>query len=201
MNEKGKLKLFIDLFITFFKIGCFTFGGGFAMIPLIEKEVVIEKKWVEEKEVINIFAASQSIPGAIAINSSTFIGYKIGGRIGAIVATLGVVIPSFIIITIIAVFFSRLQNNSIVQKAFLGIRAAVVALIIMAAVKMGKTIVKDKLSGIIAAATIILMITIKLNAIYLIILGAAIGLVIYKFFPNRVSMIIEEKESEDNDIH
>ena len=102
MNKKVNLKLLIEIFTTFFKIGAFTFGGGYAMIPLIEREVITNKGWIKnEEEIIDVFAVAESIPGAIAINSSTFVGYKIAGRIGAITAACGVILPSFIIINLL----------------------------------------------------------------------------------------------------
>jgi len=107
MNSSN-MKQLKDIFVTFFMIGLFTFGGGYAMIPLIEKEIVEKKKWVEKEEITDILAVSQSIPGAIAINSATFIGFKIKGRIGAIAATLGVILPSFVIISFIAAFFRQI---------------------------------------------------------------------------------------------
>lgn len=110
--QKNNTKLLFDIFITFFKIGSVTFGGGYAMIPLIEREVISNKGWIKnDEEIIDVFAVSESIPGAIAINSSTFVGYKIAGRNGAIAAMMGVVLPSFIIITLIATFFSKFQDN------------------------------------------------------------------------------------------
>lgn len=180
-----------DVFLSFFKIGCFTFGGGYAMIPLIEKEVITNKKWVSKEDIVDILAVSQSIPGAVAINSATLIGYKIAGKKGAYSATLGVVLPSFTIITIIAAFFSRFQDNHIVQAAFMGIRPAVVALIITAAVKIGKVSIKDKPGLVICALSVILVVVLNIHAILTIISGATFGLVIYRLFPSKVKKIME----------
>lgn len=191
MNIKNSKKL-LEIFLAFFKIGCFTLGGGYAMIPLIEQEVVRNKKWVKESEVVDVFAVSQSIPGAIAINSSTFIGYKIAGRKGSIAATLGVILPSFLIITTIAAFLKKFQDNEMVNAAFLGIRSCVVALILLAAVKIGKTAIKDKMTFIIATITVIFVVFFDVHAIFAIIGGAAIGSVIYFRFPNRAKQIIEK---------
>jgi chromate transporter len=179
----------LDIFSTFFKIGSFTFGGGFAMIPLIEREVITKKKWVTEEEVIDVFAISQSLPGAIAINSSSFIGYKIAGRKGALVATAGVVLPSFLIITLIAAFFSRFQDNSIVNAVFYGIRPTIVALILMAAFKMSKASIKDRTGVIIVALSILSVVFFDIHAILVIIGGACIGLTIYYSSPKTVSRI------------
>ncbi|MDZ4957383.1 chromate transporter, partial [Clostridium perfringens] len=101
----------LEMFISFFKIGAFTFGGGYAMIPLIEEEVVKNKKWIEKDDFIDILVVSQSLPGALSVNCSIFIGYRIGGFIGAIMALLAVVLPSFLIIIIIAAFFMQFRNN------------------------------------------------------------------------------------------
>ncbi|WP_280139583.1 chromate transporter [Natronincola ferrireducens] len=182
--------------MVFFKIGLFTFGGGYAMIPLIEKEMIANKAWVKEEEIIDIFAVSQSIPGAIAINSSTFIGYKIAGIPGALAATAGVVIPSFIIITIIATFFSRFQNNPIVQAAFIGIRSAVVALILMAVIKIGKSSIKDRLTALITVLAVILVILINVHAIFVIIGGAAAGIIVYLWCPSRINGTLEREEKK-----
>lgn len=180
MKDKGHIKRLFEIFFTFFKIGSFTFGGGYAMIPLIEKEVVEKKRWINSKEIIDVFAVAQSIPGAIAINSATLIGYKIDKKKGAFVATLGVIVPSLCIILLIASIFSRFQDNFVVQAAFKGIRPTVVALIIIAAVKIGKTAIKDWLSTIIAIAAFIAVVVFDVHAIFTIIGGGVIGLIFYK---------------------
>lgn len=197
--EKSKFKLLIEIFIVFFKIGLFTFGGGYAMIPLIEKEMIGSKAWVKEEEIIDIFAVAQSIPGAIAINSSTFIGYKIAGISGALAATAGVIIPSFIIITAIATFFSRFQNNLIVQAAFMGIRSAVVALIIMAVIKIGKSSIKDSLTALITVLAVVLVILMNVHAIFVIVGGAVAGIIVYLWFPSRIEKTLE-REGKKYDI-
>ena len=180
MNRKSDLKLLFDIFLTFFKLGCFTFGGGYAMIPLIEREVVINKQWVKDADIIDIFAVSESIPGAIAINTSTFIGYKIAGRKGAFASMLGVILPSFIIITLTAAFFGRFQDSPIVKAAFLGIRSAVAGLILIAAIKIGKTAVRDRITAGIMIFAVILVLVLDIHAIFAIIGGAITGLVVYK---------------------
>ena len=195
LTKESKWKLFIEIFVSFFKIGLFTFGGGFAMIPLIEKEMIDKKAWVEEEEIIDIFALSQSVPGSIAINSSTSIGYKIAGSYGAIVATIGVVLPSFMIITIIAAFLSNFQDNAIVQAAFMGVRSAVVALVLMAAIKIGKTSIKDGLAAFITILTVILILAINLNIIFAIVGGGLVGWIVGYVIPLR------KKEKSDKEGH
>jgi chromate transporter len=166
------------LFITFFKIGGFTFGGGYAMIPLIEREMVEGKGWINREDIVDILAVSQSLPGAIAINSATFIGYKIAGIPGAISATLGVILPSVIVITVIASIFVAFKENMIVQKVFAGIRSAVVALIAVAAWNIGKSSIKDTIGLIIAIGAFIASAILDIHAIYIILVGIMLGLII-----------------------
>ncbi len=198
MDKKTDLKRLLDMFITFFKIGAFTFGGGYAMIPIIEREVIVNKGWIKsEEEIIDVFAVSESIPGAIAINSSTFVGYKIAGRKGALVAACGVILPSFIIITLIAAFFSKFQNNPIVQAALMGIRSAVVALILLAAVKVGKKAVKGKITSAISLITVILVLFLDIHAIFTVIGGATVGLILYFTSPKKVAQIVGKGDNEN----
>lgn len=127
-----------DIFITFFRIGSFTLGGGYAMIPLIQHEVVEAKHWMEEKEFIDMVAMAQSAPGVIAVNTSIFVGYKMRGTKGALVSALGSSLPSFLIILMLAMFFTGLRDNEVVERVFKGIRPAVVALIVAPLYKMGR---------------------------------------------------------------
>lgn len=185
-------KLIKDIFITFFKIGLFTFGGGFAMIPLIEKEVVDNKKWAGREDITDILAVSQSIPGAVAINSASFIGFKILGRKGALAATLGVILPSFIIISVIAAFFEKFGENTFVKAAFMGIRPAIVALIIAAAVKVGKTSIKDLTGLIIALTAAVLSAFFDIQIILLIIAGGLFGVILMKLDPAKTDKIVKK---------
>ena len=121
-----------ELFVTFFKIGAFTFGGGYAMIPLIQKEAVENKNWVSDEDILDIVAIAESTPGPIAINAATFVGYRTAGNWGSFFATLGVVMPSFIIISLIAILLSEFATLKPCVYAFYGIRAGVLALIIKA---------------------------------------------------------------------
>lgn len=173
------MKLLFELFTVFFKIGAFTFGGGYAMIPLIEEEIVTHKKWVDKEEVYDLFAVSQSIPGAIAINTSTLVGYKIAGKLGAICATFGVILPSFIIISIIATFFGSIADLPVVIAIFAGINGAVVVLILLAAKKMIKVALHDNLSIILIIVTVLIIVFTNISPIFLILAGALIGLSLY----------------------
>ena len=128
-----------DLFVTFMKIGGFTLGGGAAMIPLMEQQVVTRHQWLSHSEFMDIMAVSQATPGVFAVNMASHIGYKVGGIRSGIIASLGVVFPSLIIILLIAIIFSRFRDNRWVEAAFMGIRPAVVALLAVPVFKMGKT--------------------------------------------------------------
>ncbi len=174
------IKEYLELFWVFLKIGAFTFGGGFAMIPLIEKEIVVNKKWIEKDEIINLFAVSQSIPGAIAINTSTLVGYKVGGKKGAIIATCGVILPSFVIILGIATFFAKIADSKVVEAVFIGINGAVIVMILMAAKKMIKAGVKDILTLVIMIATILCIFLLKISPVVMIIIGSLIGFIKYR---------------------
>ena len=133
------MNLYLDLFLTFAKVGVCTFGGGYAMLPILQREVVEKKGWVTEEEVTDYFAIGQCTPGIIAVNTSVFIGYRQRGVPGGIAAALGVVFPSFVVITIIAAFLTKFATYPVVQHALAGINAAVVALIAVSVLKLGKT--------------------------------------------------------------
>ncbi len=122
--------MLLRLFTTFFKIGLFSFGGGFAMIPLIQREVIEKHKWIDEKDFLDMLVLAQSTPGPIAVNTAVFVGYKTAGNLGAVMATLGTVLPSFIVILLLALFFAEVRENRFVDAAFRAMRPAVVALIV-----------------------------------------------------------------------
>ena len=132
------MNIYWDSFKTFFKIGIFTLGGGYAMIPLIEEEVVNRKQWVSKEEMLDLIAIAQSCPGVFAINIAIFIGYKLRKERGAIATTIGTALPSFLIILIIAMFFKQFEDNKVVAAMFRGIRPAVVALIAVPTFNLGK---------------------------------------------------------------
>lgn len=176
----------LHMFITFFKIGAFTFGGGYAMIPLIEREVVDKNNWISKEEFIDVIAISQSFPGALAINSCTFIGYKIGGSIGAILGLLGVALPSFLIILIIAMAFNSFRNLKIVNLIFRGINAAVPVLILVGVNSLARVLDKNITNILIIILTIILTVFLDLNPVYIV-----IGAALFGIFINR-----EKKEAK-----
>lgn len=170
---KEKFRKALILFITFFKIGAFTFGGGYAMIPLIQREVVENKKWITDDDILEIIAIAESTPGPIAINSATFVGFRVCGFWGSFFATLGVVLPSFIIILTISFILNEFQHITAVQYAFQGIRAGVLALLMKALWTMYKKCPKNLVSYIVMAAAFIL--TAILDApVLLVIIGCAV---------------------------
>ncbi|NMA96198.1 MAG: chromate transporter [Clostridiales bacterium] len=172
------MKELLELFTVFTRIGGFTFGGGYAMLPIIQEEVVEKRGWATEGEIIDYYAIGQSTPGIIAVNTATFVGYKRKGILGAIVATLGMVFPSVVIISIIANFFRQFQDNEIVRHAFGGIRVAVVALIINAISKMWGSSVKDYIGAILFTASFFVTVFFKISPMIIIVVSAVIGILI-----------------------
>ena len=173
-----KIKFLAEIYITFFKLGSFSFGGGYAMIPLIEREIVYEKKWVEKEKIVDIFAVSESLPGAIALNSSAFVGYSIAGIPGAITALLGNLTPSVIIVLTFSILFMKFSTNTLVQSVFMGIRPAIIGLILYAVYKIGKTAVVDLAGVIIMIAAFGSTMFLHVSPIPVIIFGAAAGIAI-----------------------
>lgn len=174
----------LQLFFSFLKIGLFTFGGGYAMVSLIESEFVAKRRWVDENEFLDMIAIAESTPGPVAINSATYIGYKISGIIGATAATIAVCIPSFVIIYIISLFFEKFLSLKYVSYAFEGIQVCVIYLIFSAGIKMLKGLNKNAADICIISVTLIAMIAFSLisfdisSIIYILLSGVA-GLVIY----------------------
>lgn len=171
------MKILMDMFITFFKIGAFTLGGGYAMLPIIQKEVVKKKKWIGETEFLDMVAISQSAPGPLAVNISAFVGQKMKGLMGLITSTLGAILPSFIIIILVASVFLGIENSPVFQRVFQGIRPAVVALIAVPVISMGKTAKVNKKNFIIPLLAAVLVAVFKITPIYVILGAAAIGVI------------------------
>lgn len=162
------------IFTSFFKIGLFTFGGGYAMLPLIEQELIVKRGWIERKEFLDMLTLAQSVPGPIAVNTSVFVGYKIRGLQGAAAALLGSVMPSFVIILVIALFFADIRHNPFVEAAFKGMRPAVVALIIGPVISLSRGMHWTLYLVITAAAAAIWWL--ELSPIYVLIGAAAAGI-------------------------
>ncbi len=172
-QEKGRNPL-ITLFLTFFKIGAFTFGGGYAMIPLIQKEVADDRHWITGEDILDIVAIAESTPGPLAINTATFVGYKICGFFGAAAATLGVVLPSFVIISIIALVLRQFEQIQAIQFAFTGIRAGVLALMCKALYSMYRQSRKGAFAYAVMAGAFLLVAFTEINVL-LVIIGCAVA--------------------------
>ena len=185
MNDK--LKRLWSLFCTFFKIGAFTFGGGYAMIPLIQKETVEKKGWVTDDDILEIIAIAESTPGPIAINSATFVGYRTCGFFGAICATLGVVLPSFGIILAISYVLKGFQQIKAVQYAFNGIRAGVLALLFKALWTMYKKSPKGWAAYVVMASAFVLTAFLDVDVLLVIVACAVFGLVTATMAERRAS--------------
>ena len=200
-NATGRLKSLWLLFITMLKIGLFTFGGGYAMIHLLENEFVSKKKWIEEDEFMDLVAIAESTSGPIAINCSTYIGYKKEKILGAVLATLGMCIPSFTIIFLISLFFNQFLSIGWVASAFKGIQVCVVFLILSAGVKMLKKIKKKPFNLIVMSVTFLCMVAfgvfaVSFSSIFYILISGLVGLLIYLigYFKSKKSP--EQKEGE-----
>jgi len=173
----------LKLFGTFFRIGLFTFGGGFAMLPLIEREITDHKKWVQADELIDMIALAQSMPGPVAVNASILIGRHLAGTSGAVAAMLGCVLPSFFVILAIALTTANFQTNPYVQQFFTGVLAAVTALILMTAIKMARRVVRDWITALLAIAAVILVAFFRVHALLVLLGGAVVGLGLFFLHP------------------
>ncbi len=168
--------MLLQLFTTFFKIGLFSFGGGFAMIPLIQREVIEKHKWIDEQDFLEMLVLAQSTPGPIAVNTAVFVGYKTRGVVGAIATTLGTVLPSFIVILLLALFFAEVRDNRYVDAAFRAMRPAVVALIVAPLMGLLRGMKWYLMS--VAAAVAVLVWWFGISPVYFIAVGVVVGVVI-----------------------
>ena len=175
---KSKLDLFISIFIVFFKIGAFTWGGGYAMLPLIKNEVVEKRKWITLEDFIDGIAVSQSLPGPIAVNTATFVGHRLCGTFGAIVAVIGAILPSTLSILVIAMFFSRFRELTVVQNFFRGANPAIIALIVSAVIDIGRDALKRYIEVIIAVGLLFLLLYFRLHPILAILIAAILGMIL-----------------------
>ena len=167
---------YLDLFLTFARIGVCTFGGGYAMLPLLQREIVENRGWATEDELMDYYAIGQCTPGIIAGNTATFIGYNRRGVLGAIIATLGVVFPSFVIISLISAVLSNFAHIAMVQHAFSGIRVAVCGLILQAVIKLLKSSVKNAMGWILLALTFLAVVLFDLSPVIVVVAAALTGI-------------------------
>lgn len=178
------MKQYLNLFITMFKIGLFTFGGGYAMIALLENEFVSKKEWIEKDEFLDMVAIAESTPGPIAINAATYIGYKMLGFLGSLTATVAVCIPSFVIIYAISLFFDAFLSLTLVAYAFRGIQVCVIWLILSAGLKMLSRMKKTAFNILILSAVVLCMVafsvfSVSFSTIFYILISGCIGIFIY----------------------
>ena len=179
------------LFYEFFKIGLFTFGGGLAMIPLIQRVVVEKNGWISEEEMINMIAIAESTPGVIAVNIATYVGYKVGKILGSILATLAVVLPSFILICVISVFYDKFMEIEVIKWAFIGIKSAVAILIINAAYMIFKKISKNSFSYILIITSFLIALFVPISTVFIILGGLLIGIIFYSIYYHKKKEVEE----------
>ena len=175
-----------QLFATFFKTGLFTFGGGYAMISILEEELVTRKHWITSDDMLDMLVIAESTPGVIAVNTATSVGYRLRGVLGAILATLGVVLPSFVIITALSFVIAMVQDNRWYQAAFTGIQACVTVLVLNAFVKMTRQVERSWFSVILILASFAVATFTNFNVIYLILIGGVVGIV-YSLIVDAIS--------------
>lgn len=176
LSEKGKsMSELLELFIIFFKLGAFTIGGGIAMLPLLQHSMTVEKKWYSTDEFVDIISVCQSLPGVVAINMATFVGYKKKGLIGSIVATFGVVLPSFVMILLIATFITNMGDNVYLNGAMAGLRAAALGLIAVSIIQLSSAVFKNKWTVAAAALSFVLIAVVGINTAWVILLFLLLG--------------------------
>lgn len=173
------MAVLLDLFITFFRIGMFSFGGGYAMLPLMEKEVIDIRGWLSSAEFIDIIAISEMTPGPIAVNSATYVGYKVGDTLGSVLATTGVVLPSLIVMLSILLFINRFRESKYIDWIFKGIRPIIIGLIAAAAVSIAFSSIVDFKAVIIAILIFYIVAIRKINPITAIIIAGGLGVLLY----------------------
>ena len=185
MKKDGRLFRLLTLFLTFLKVGALTFGGGYAMIPIIENEVTKKRKWITDAEILDIIVISETTPGPIAVNAATYVGYKVSGILGSIFATLGLALPSFVIIFVISYFYKDFMQWQVIQAAFKGLKVGVIILLINAVIKLKKNVKFDLISIILFVLTLAITILstifdfgFKYLSLCLILFGLLIGIVL-----------------------
>lgn len=194
--QKLKENLYVQLFWTFFKLGLFTIGGGMAMIPLIQNIVVDQKHWMTEEEAVDCIAVSQGLPGVIAINMATYIGHYKKGILGSVIATVGVILPSYVIIIAVIGILHGVGDSIYVTGALKGIKAAATALIAYSAYKVGKRVLTGPFQWSLAIAAFLLIVALNINAVWTIIAGIVLGL-IYTGVKNGKKKSLKEKKTEN----
>ncbi len=186
-----KFKQFLELYFVFAKIGTFTIGGGLAMMPMIQKELIEKRHWITDDELLDYYAVGQSTPGIVAVNVSTFVGYKQLGILGGIIATFGMVTPSLVIIMLLANFINSIDDYPIVQKALKGINVAVTALLTSVVVNFSKKTIKNIFNAICMIISFVIVFFLKIQSFYIILAALLIGTII-----TAIKLKRESKKSE-----
>ncbi len=175
----------LRLFLIFFRLGMFTLGGGYAMVPLIEDEIVVKNKWLDEDDFLDVIAMSQSLPGPLAVNVSTFVGYRIYKKRGAFICALGTVLPSFLIVLMVASVLSSFYKNPYVIKFFSGVRPAVAALIVSAVYRLRKGVEVNLFSALFFIVSVIAILVMSINPAFVILFSAISGIYLYPYLKRR----------------
>jgi chromate transporter len=188
------MPLVLEIFLSFFRVGWFAFGGGYAILPLYEAELAERKKWVAHEEILDVYAVGQSVPGVIAINTATLLGYRVGGRLGGLAAALGVMLPAFLVILFVAVVLPRFKEYRAVQAALMGIRPAVAALVLRAAIRLGKRSLLDWFTWGLAGVAAALMLFTSIHPALMIGLAAVLGMAVYLSWRTGAERILRLEE-------
>lgn len=196
---KNKLKEFLKLYLAFVKIGAFTFGGGLAMMPIMQRELIEKRGWLTEEELIDYFAIGQSTPGIIAVNVSTFVGYKRLGVLGGIIGTVGVVTPSWVIIMLLAGAISSVDKYPLAQKALKGINVAVAALLTSVIVKFSKKTIKNIWNALFMLLAFALIYFLKVQSVWIIIAALVIGCLLTLYRQKKKARAISDAASKESE--
>ena len=201
MKENSKVQILLKLFIDYFKIGLFTFGGGLSMISLIEKSFVDKRKFITHDELLDIVSIAEATPGVIAVNLATYVGYKLGKFFGALFATLGVVLPSFIIICLISFFYEAFIEIEVVSWAFMGIKACVAILILNAGIKLIKNVKRNVFSVIVLLIAFMLCLFVNaISTVYIILGGLLIGVIYYSIEEAIKKKRVKQEDTKEEKI-
>ncbi len=189
-GARSRLHRLWQLFASFFKISALTVGGGYAMIPVMEEEFVCRRKWVDERDISSVLAIAQTAPGVIALNVAVYIGNRVAGMLGAVCAALGVILPSLVVIILIAAYMPAIQDKLLVANALEGVRAGACALILLSMVRMSRVLLTEPFAWVLAVCAFLAMLVFQVNPVWVIIGGAAMGLAAQSLnfkFPGRKS--------------
>ncbi|WNS44007.1 chromate transporter [Paenibacillus sp. MMS20-IR301] len=200
MKHREYLNKLVQLFVVFLKLGPSTFGGGYAMITAIEREVVEKKSWLKQDEVGDMVSVAGSAPGGVAVNSAAYIGYRLAGTAGAVIAVTGITLPTLLIVLILSVFGTMYKDVPKVAAALKGVHAAVVALIILAAYRVGRSSIFDSATLVITGLTVLVLFFTSLNSVYLILGGPAAGVAVIIIKHALGISAVTEKDVKDNQL-